>query len=283
LIFLFLLKFTRRSSAAVTGAGLYSLIPIVTDKFIWGICTEIFAVFLAWLFITVLAFNYKKLIHFKKVIPLALLLAVSFMGHFGTTLEIGIFMILIIPVAYMGYTSGKNTRRIISLALILLLACILVFAVYYIHYTDLMLEQVKQVIHSAGNHFPSPQDGKLHKFVKAAREIIESFGIPMTIVFVFSFAYFTARRRGTIGYFFAVTAILSVLFMIALYIMTPLGLRYLLFAAPVAAIVSGFGLSELLEYRKLKPVFYTIITLVFILAVIHWGTSMLNGPYHFNF
>ncbi|MBN2135243.1 MAG: hypothetical protein JW737_05895 [Acidobacteria bacterium] len=283
LIFFFLLKFTQRSSAAVTGAGLYSLIPIVTDKFIWGICTEIFAVFLAWLLITVLAFNYKNLMRFKKVIPLTLLLGISFLGHFGTTLEIGIFMLLIIPAAYMGYTSSKNTKRMINLALILLVACVLVFVVYYIHYTDLMLEQVKQIIHSTGNHTPSPQDGKLHKFVKAAREIIESLGIPITIIFVFSFAYYTAKRRGTIGYFFSTTVILSVLLMIALYIMTPLGLRFLLFLSPVVAIVSGFGLSELLEHKKLKPVFYILIAPVFILAVIHWGTSMLNGPYHFNF
>ncbi len=281
LLFIFAAKSMRSPPAGVLAGAIYSMVPVIRDKMLWGTCTESFGIFTAWLFITAMAYLYDKL-HLKRkgIILLSSLFLLPLFSHFGTALEIGMFLLVILLGSYITYESAKSGDRLKKLAVILLITLILAFALYYVHFVEMMIDQAKLVFKNRGQQVES---SKFSKVAAQWRRLVKNYGIPLLILFVFSFAYYIERRKGTAGFFILSSVLLTSLLLVLAGMFSPLELRWKLFAAPAVALVCGWGLVKLSSLRYGRYLAIIIFLILLGSALLNWHAAMFNGPYHLNF
>jgi len=282
LIFLFGLRLMRNETAGLFGAAIYSLIPLVTHKLLWGVCTESFAIFTVWLFILVLALSFRNLTSFKKAIPLTILLVIALLSHFGTAIEAGFFMVTFIVGAYLIYDSKRSKKRLQILTVVLLASLMIVFFAFYIHYVNLMIDQAQKVIKTSIGKEKIEQETKTKIFTRNFNRTFKYYGQPLFVVLIFSFPYYMEKRKKTTGFLTlsVIFTIMLLFFLISLF--SPLNVRWKLFGTPAAALVSGWGLAKLSRYKTGKIITILFFIVMILIALVTWYSAMFNGPYHSN-
>jgi hypothetical protein len=280
LIFIFAMKMMKNDKTGVIAAATYSLFPLAWIKFIYGNCTDIFSILTIWLFLVGFAVSYKSF-HLKRKIILSLLLLIpALLSHFSATLFLLLYLPLMVFIAYVAYSNKKNNKRVVSTFLMMIIALAAVFLVYYIHYTGLISAQTVNVLHSSGTSEWRMKEAMLHRFAQVSGSFLENLGIPLFIVFVFSFAAFAERRRRTLGFLIISGLLITAAIYAMASIITPLSIRWTMPLLPAISLIIGWGLERILRIDRIKWIAYVIIFVSFLYALNTIRIVMFDSPYH---
>ena len=212
-----------------------------------------------------------------------MLLIPALLSHFSATLFLLLFLPLMVFMAYVAYSNKKNNKRVMSAILMSVIALMAVFLLYYIHYTDLISAQTVNVLHSSGASEWRTREAMLHRFALASGSFLENLGIPLFIVFVFSFAGYAERRRRTPGFLIISGLMITALAYAMISIMTPLSIRWIMPLLPAISLVIGWGFEAILRIGRIKWIAYAILFISLLLALNTIRIVMFDSPYHLLF
>lgn len=282
-IFLFAMKMMKNEKAGLIAAFVYSLFPITYLKFQYGNCTDIFALFTFWLFLCSLAFSYKTLYRKTKFILPAIFLVIALLSHFSNTIFLMLFLPLMAFMAYVAYSNPKNNKRIIMFIIMILVAFMISFLIYYSHYISLIKEQAISVLHSQAAQSADDlhsKDAMFHRFSRTTGSLPLYLGMPLFLTFAVAYAAYADKRRRTTGFLFITGLLISMLAFMAISVISPLEIRWLMPLVPAISLVIGWGLARLHTIPKIKWLMIIILAVAVYIALYTIQTVMFNSNYH---
>lgn len=237
---------SRPDPAPILAALCYTLVPATYQLLWWGFYSNLFGQWATLAVITIAVAHYADLLNPKFFAALVLLLSLALLSHPGTF----VLTVVAVPLLAMALfiTAGRNSDRRGSFAIVgaLGIAGLIVFALYYRHFVDLVGQQARELFAGTETQPGAPTDAPGWEVTYIGNRL---FVLPFALYFVVvcatgSSLLFSKGRERMIGWLMASIVLTTVLFA-AVHVFVGVWVRYFVFLAPALAIGLGIGIAWL--------------------------------------
>jgi hypothetical protein len=243
LIFYLLRRCRLPDPAPLLAAFCYTLAPATYQLLWWGFYSNLFGQWATLAVLTLAIAHYADLTRPKVFAILVALLGLALLSHPGTF----VLTVALIPLLALGLAfNHRNDRRgAVALVAALAAAGVLVYALYYVHFTGLVLGEVRSILSGTRDATAGDND----RGWEAAYITNRLFVMPFTLYFAAACItgarlLFTQGRERALGWLVTAIVITASIFA-AIHVATGLWVRYFVFLSPALAIGLGIGLAWL--------------------------------------
>ena len=230
--------------APLLAAATYTLIPATYQLLWWGFYSNLFGQWATLAVVTLAVAHYTDLTRPKFFAALTVLLSLALLSHPGT------FVLTLIAVPLLAvalfFANGRADRHgALALLAALGLAGLIVFALYYRHFTGLVGQQAKDLLAGTDTTGDAPTDrGWEGAYIRN-----RLFVFPFAAYFVVTCAaglglLRRAGRERAVGWLIAAIVLTTIIFG-AVHVTVGVWVRYFVFLAPALTIGIGVGLAWL--------------------------------------
>jgi hypothetical protein len=243
LIYYLLRRCRLPAPAPLLAAFCYTLVPATYQLLWWGFYSNLFGQWVTLAVLTLTVAHYAELTRPKVFVLLVGLLGLALLSHPGTfVLTVGLIPLLALALAF---NHRADRRGAVALVAALALAGAIVYALYYVHFTGLVLGEVRSILAGTRDATGGGNDRGWEDEYIANR----LFVLPFALYFVAACItgarlLFAQGRERVLGWL--VTAIIATASIFAvIHVATGLWVRYFVFLTPALAIGLGVGLAWL--------------------------------------
>ena len=243
LIFYLLRRCRLPDPAPLLAAFCYTLVPATYQLLWWAFYSNIFGQWATLAVVTLTIAHYADLARPKVFALLVTLLGLALLSHPGTfVLTVALIPILALALAL---NHRDDRRGAVALLAALAVAGVIVFALYYVHFTGTVINAVQNLLNGSRGSAGAASDRGWEPAYIANR----LFTLPFALYFVATCIVgvrllFAQGRERALGWLVAAIVVTASLFA-AVHVVTGLWVRYFVFLSPALAIGLGVGLAWL--------------------------------------
>lgn len=278
LLFYLLRRCGLREPAPLLAAFFYALIPATSQLLWWGFFPNLFGQWATLALLTLAVGHYADLRRPKVFAALVACLALALLSHPGTfVLTIAVIPILAVGLYVQARAGGTAGDRRPALALLAAaaLAGVIVYALYYWHYTDLVVDEVRVWVTGApgGPTDPAPLNVPSYLWLRLS-------AFPFALYFVGAWVavvnLFRAGRR-RLGWLVLAIMATATLFA-AVHLAAGVWVRYFAFTAPALAIGAAVCVAWLWERGRLwRGAAYAALAYGTAAGVLFWASITIGA------
>ena len=243
LIFYLLRRCRLPDPAPLLAAFCYTLAPATYQLLWWGFYSNLFGQWATLAVLTLTIAHYDDLAHPKVFALLVALLGLALLSHPGTfVLTVALIPLLALALAL---THRDDRRGAVMLLAGLAVAGAIVYGLYYVHFTGLVLGELRTILNGTRDATAGEND----RGWEPAYITNRLFVMPFTLYFAAACItgvrlLFAQGRARTLGWLVTAIVVTASVFA-AIHVATGLWVRYFVFLTPALAIGLGVGLAWL--------------------------------------
>lgn len=243
LIFYLLRRCRLPDPAPLIAAFCYILAPATYQLLWWGFYSNLFGQWATLAVLTLAIAHYADLTRPKVFALLVALLGLALLSHPGTfVLTVALIPLLALALAL---THRADRRGAVALLAGLAVAGAIVYALYYVHFTGLVLGELRNILGGTRDATAGEND----RGWEAAYITNRLFVMPFTLYFAAACItgvrlIFAQGRERALGWLVTAIVVTASIFA-AIHVATGLWVRYFVFLTPALAIGLGVGLAWL--------------------------------------
>jgi len=243
LIFYLLRRCRLPDPAPLIAAFCYTLAPATYQLLWWGFYSNLFGQWATLAVLTLAIAHYADLTRPRVFALLVALLGLALLSHPGTF----VLTVALIPLLALGLASNHRDDRRGAVALLAALAVAgaVVYALYYVHFTGLVLGEVRNILGGTRDVTAGDNDRGWEPAYITNRLFVMPFALYFAAACVAGVRLLFAKGQERALGWLVTAIVVTVGIFAAIHVATGLWVRYFVFLSPALAIGLGVGLAWL--------------------------------------
>ncbi len=281
LIFYLLRRCRLPDPAPLIAAFCYTLAPATYQLLWWGFYSNLFGQWATLAVLTLTIAHYADLTRPRVFALLVALLGLALLSHPGTF----VLTVALIPLLALGlaFNHRDDRRGAVALLAALAVAGAVVYALYYVHFTGLVLGEVRNILGGTRDATAGDNDRGWEPAYITNRLFVMPFALYFAAACVAGVRLLFAKgQERALGWLVTAIVVTAGIFA-AIHVATGLWVRYFVFLSPALAIGLGVGLAWLASRGRwarglvwLTLAYCTVSSLLFWFSITATGS---RSPY----
>lgn len=276
LIFYLLRRCRFPDPAPLIAAFCYTLAPATYQLLWWGFYSNLFGQWATLAVLTLTIARYGDLARPKVFALLVALLGLALLSHPGTF----VLTVALIPLLALGlaFYHRDDRRGAVALLAALAVSGVIVYALYYVHFTGLVLSEVRGILSGTRDATAGDNDRGWEPAYITNRLFVMPFALYFVAACITGVRLLFAKGQERALGWLVTAIVLTASIFAAIHVTTGLWVRYFVFLTPALAIGLGVGLAWLTSRgRWARGLVWLTLAYCTLSSLIFWVSTTATG------